>query len=425
MRLIDTSTLELCEFFDRDIPENYAILSHRWCSNEATLQDFEKGVQQEREGFKKIKDFCELALASHIEWAWVDTCCIDKKSSAELTEAINSMYNWYKRACECYVYLSDVLWEGGEDNIGQTTLDQIRKSNWFTRGWTLQELLAPRDVYFFDHDWRIIGSKEDLVQDISDITGIDTMYLLPRATTNNFSAEYGPCTKSPDCRNHHPGIKLAITRKWEASIATRMSWVAKRQTARIEDLAYCMLGIFDVNMPLLYGEGRKAFRRLQHEIIKQSDDDSIFAWTADQQMTGILAPWPINFADSRYVLERAPHRTHRAPYAVTNQGLHLPITWRRCAPTGEIRILLDCGMCGPQGFKNLELRLETPNGRIWMRSCSNQIETMSEGSWYRPQASFKGDFKQRLEPISGATKDGELIPLGSLGNLKVVTVMAD
>lgn len=440
MRLISTSTLEFCEFFDRDIPEYYGILSHRWGSDEATFQDFEKGVQEEREGFKKIKDFCNLASTYDLEWVWVDTCCIDKRSSAELTEAINSMYTWYQRACQCYVHLSDVLWEEGTSELSQTTLDRIRKSNWFTRGWTLQELLAPRDVYFFDHNWRFIGSKDNLVQEISEITGIDTMYLLPRPAKIPNKEEYGPCTKAPDCRNHHPRIKFAVTGRWEPSVATRMSWVAKRRTTRIEDLAYCMLGIFDVNMPLLYGEGRKAFRRLQHEIIKQSDDDSIFAWTADQHTTGILAYWPTNFANSRNVLERAPHRTHRSPYAITNQGLQLPITWRCWDPVKvhhlrEVRILLDCGMCGPQGFKNIMLRLETLNGRDWNRSCSYQIETMDDGPWYQPQASSTGDVKQYLltpsiipsqsKTMFGRKQEDARIPTGSMTAIRELMVMAD
>lgn len=277
MRLINTSTLEFREFFDSEIPKYYAILSHRWGSDEATFHDFEKGVQEEREGFKKIKDFCDFVSGYDVEWGWVDTGCIDKRSSAELTEAINSMYAWYRNAHHCYVHLSDVWSE--EDvqvnELSQTTLDQIKNSQWFTRGWTLQELLAPRDVYFMDHNWKYLGTKEDLVQDISEVTGIDTMYLLPDPAKVPHKEEYGPCAKTSDCRGHPPTLKLALTGRWEPSVATRMSWVANRQTTRIEDMAYCMLGTFDVNMPLLYGEGRKAFRRLQHEIIKQSSDDSM------------------------------------------------------------------------------------------------------------------------------------------------------
>lgn len=150
-------------------------------------------------------------------------------------------------------------------------------------------------------------------------------------------------------------------------------------------MAYCMLGLFHVNMPLLYGEKHKAFIRLQHEIIKQSNDESIFAWTTSSYGTGVLANWPDKFAESRHVHEGAPIRTHRRPYSITNQGLELPITWRSWDPNTKIlRILLDCGVCGPQGFKNIVLCLRTPSGNIWNRVHSDQIETIEEGPWYNP-----------------------------------------
>ncbi|KAI4274072.1 MAG: hypothetical protein L6R38_006177 [Xanthoria sp. 2 TBL-2021] len=438
MRLINTSTLEFREFFNSEIPKHYAILSHRWGSDEATFQDFEKGVQEKREGYKKIKDFCDFVSGYDVEWGWVDTCCIDKRSSAELTEAINSMYAWYRNAHHCYVHLSDV-WSEEDlrvEELSQTTLDQIRKSQWFTRGWTLQELLAPRVVYFMDHDWHYLGTKKNLVQDISEVTGIDTMYLLPRPTKRPDKEEYGPCTKTLDCHAHPPRLKLALTGVWEPSVATRMSWVSKRRTTRIEDMAYCMLGIFDVTMPLLYGEGRKAFRRLQHEIIKQSSDDSIFAWTADQHVTGMLAYWPTNFANSRNVLENAPHKTHRGPYAITNQGLELPITWRSWDPRGVgqiqgVKILLNCGMCGPQGFKNIMLRLNTVDERSWRRWFSYQIEPMDDGPWYRPQVSSHGNVMQPLEAskptksIFGTKQGNPRTPTGPLTKLTKLMVMAD
>ncbi|KAI4260470.1 MAG: hypothetical protein L6R42_004048 [Xanthoria sp. 1 TBL-2021] len=438
MRLINTSTLEFREFFDSKIPKYYAILSHRWGSDEATFQDFEKGVQEKREGFKEIKDFCDFVSGYDVEWGWVDTCCIDKRSSAELTEAINSMYAWYRNAHHCYAHLSDVWSEDDVrvNELSQTTLDQIKKSQWFTRGWTLQELLAPRVVYFIDHDWKYLGTKEDLVQDISEVTGIDTMYLLPDPDDILDDEEYGPCTKTSDCRGHPPSLRLALTGRWEPSLATRMSWVANRQTTRIEDMAYCMLGIFDVNMPLLYGEGRKAFRRLQHEIIKQSSDDSIFAWTADQQVTGMLAHWPTNFANSRNVLENAPHKTHRGPYAITNQGLELPITWRCWDPREvgkiqEIKILLDCGMCGPQGVKNIMLRLVSVDGTNWLRWSRYQIVPMDDGPWYRPQLSSQANVMQHLEAsrptksIFGTKQGNPRIPTGPLANLTKLMVRAD
>ncbi|CAF9924368.1 hypothetical protein IMSHALPRED_006165 [Imshaugia aleurites] len=426
MRLINTTTLEFHEFFDRDIPE-YAILSHRWGSDEASFQDFEKGVQQSRGGFAKIEQCCNLALKDCYEWAWIDTCCIDKKSSAELTEAINSMYNWYGRAKVCYVYLNDVAWEKGTSESLQASMDGFRESSWFTRGWTLQELLAPPSVSFLDQNWQYIGTKDDLAREISEITGIDTQYFLPDAENKI----HEPCTKAPDCRGHPPRYKYITSGKLEPSVATRMSWASKRQISRIEDMAYCLLGIFDVNMPLLYGEGPKAFLRLQYEIMKQTSDDSIFAWTADQEVTGVLAYWPSNFASSRYVHEQAPLETRRRPYAMTNQGLHLPITWRARGPKRGLRVMLDCGICGPQGFKNIVLCFKPVIPELWFRVHTYQIETMEEGPWHNPLDPSKSNPIQdvrtsnHIKARSVRKMEDPRTQADQLSELSEITVMAD
>lgn len=176
------------------------------------------------------------------------SCCIDKTSSAELSEAINSMFKWYQGADICYAYLEDV--PRGDD--GQEP--DISASRWFTRGWTLQELIAPQHMEFLAADWSSLGFKADLFDSISSSSHIQKEYLIQK---KHFRT---------------------------ASIARRMSWVASRETTRIEDMAYCLLGIFDVNMPMIYGEGTKAFRRLQEEIIKlYPEDHSIYAWDMDHQ----------------------------------------------------------------------------------------------------------------------------------------------
>ncbi|KAL8645154.1 MAG: hypothetical protein Q9210_006868 [Variospora velana] len=390
MRLINTSTLEFREFFDSEIPE-YAILSHRWGSDEASFQDFEKGIQHTRKGFAKIQGCCSLALKSKIGWAWVDTCCIDKRSSAELSEAINSMYNWYKRAEICYVYLADVLWEDGSPELHQASMGRFRASDWFTRGWTLQELLAPEHVHFLDRRWRSIGTKRSMIDEISEITMIDVHHLRPR-----IGAGLEPCTKKSDCRGHfYRSLDLLGPSDDEASIATKMSWASKRQTSRTEDMAYCLLGLFDVNMPLLYGEGHKAFRRLQYEIIKQSSDDSIFAWRYNSMALGAtVADRPSWFAFSRYVHQTGPMTSDRRPYSMTNQGLNFPITWRGWDSEGKkLRVRLNCGTCGPQGFQNLGLYLKysSRNG-TWYRdhyesSSPEYYEStpvLMKGIWYNP-----------------------------------------
>lgn len=153
------------------------------------------------------------------------------------------MFRWYANAAVCYTYLSDVEWCSDQDRLKSL----FSSSRWFTRGWTLQELIAPSDLVFFSSEWQLIGTKSQLCQQISSITGIDEKVL------NGANLE-------------------------DVCIAKKMSWAANRKTRRIEDIAYCLLGVFDVNMPLIYGEGRKAFQRLQHEIMRSNTDPSLFAW---------------------------------------------------------------------------------------------------------------------------------------------------
>ncbi|OCK96314.1 HET-domain-containing protein, partial [Cenococcum geophilum 1.58] len=242
MRLLNSRTLQLEEFIgDANVPP-YAILSHTWGEEEVTLRDMisTAGSLKEKKGFKKIQNCCSQALADGLHWAWVDTCCIDKTSSAELSEAINSMFRWYSRSKVCYAYLTDVPYDGFDDSLP--------KSRWFTRGWTLQELLAPSSVVYYSAEWTRIGDNEDLISVLRNVTRIDEG-ILSR-------------TKGLD---------------W-ISVAEKMSWAATRETTRVEDMAYCLLGIFDVNMPLLYGEGERAFQRLQEEILRNSQDQSLFAW---------------------------------------------------------------------------------------------------------------------------------------------------
>ncbi|KAI3327717.1 HET-domain-containing protein [Xylariaceae sp. AK1471] len=236
---------------------------------ESLIQDWvgntDHNNRLDRFGYWKILRTCLQARKDGLNYLWVDTNCIDKTSSAELSEAINSMYQWYRNASICYAYLSDVLGpdpaatgpSNGRPSIHPPgiSLSYLRHSRWFRRGWTLQELLAPRDVRFFSRNWTHIGTKSSLAHMLSDITRIDKKYLL----------------YSEDIRS--------------ASIAQRMAAVADRTTTRPEDIAYCLLGLFDVNMPLLYGEGAMAFVRLQEEIIKVSDDHSIFAWTWITELT--------------------------------------------------------------------------------------------------------------------------------------------
>ena len=321
MRLLDTGT---GEFVERRGPEHiakFAILSHTWDEKgEQTYQEL-RDIQkrhapgrypldlrshhprnaeyhdgpriyaQHRSSFStqpsyhpspartvwsdpelspKIRNACAVARANGYQYLWIDSCCIDKTSSSELSEAINSMYQWYADAEVCYAFLADV--PADEDHAREGS--HFRRSRWFTRGWTLQELIAPAHVVFFTMDWNFMGSKQSLAYLVTQITGI------------NYNA------------------LLRVEPLTEFSVAQRLSWAARRQTTRVEDRAYSLLGIFDINMPTLYGEGNRAFRRLQEEIMRRIPDQSLFAWTFTPQTTRLhgsdatmteLEPGPSDF----------------------------------------------------------------------------------------------------------------------------------
>ncbi|KAI9162976.1 HET-domain-containing protein [Paramyrothecium foliicola] len=294
MRLINTITFQLTgPFIGGDVPP-YAILSHTWNGNEPSLQAMADCLRRkDDERFLKIRSCCAQALKDGYIFLWVDTVCIDKTSSAELSEAINSMYDWYSSAGVCYAYLEDFSLRK------ESTLltSELAKCRWFTRGWTLQELIAPVKMVFFNQDWIEIGDRKQLAHTIKSITGIEPHVL------------YGK------------SIHLF-------SVAERMSWASRRNTTRAEDQAYCLLGIFGINMPMLYGEGGpKAFFRLQQEILRASNDQSIFAWSPSESRStlhGLLAPSPSFFRDSNHFKPtRAPGDTN--DLTITNRGISLDV----------------------------------------------------------------------------------------------------
>ncbi|USP78162.1 hypothetical protein yc1106_05436 [Curvularia clavata] len=340
MRLIDTRTLELRWFNDNEIPA-YAILSHTWGPDEviyqefvwihraralsassvrassqdnqdartalmlalemmirgnsdASLGSFSENDLMKRMGYSKIINAAEQARGQGCDYLWVDTCCIDKTSSAELQEAINSMYRWYRDAEVCIVYLSDIAVDHGDFRTASEIAGYaFTHSRWTQRGWTLQELIAPAVCRFYFQDWTLMGEKVEFLNELSEATGIPVHVLEETRSLN------------------------------EVSVAERMSWAAHRQSTRIEDVAYCLLGIFDIHMPLLYGEGEKAFIRLQEEILKTTDDYSLFAWRADgsHQSTyrGLLARSPTEFQHCRSIERESVMSTF--PIASTPIGL--------------------------------------------------------------------------------------------------------
>jgi hypothetical protein len=308
MRLLKTKSYELVEANEIPTPfPHYAILSHTWISpkDEITYQDIKKRKEDiendifKQKGWSKLKKYCDRTAKDGWEWAWMDTCCIDKTNPADTQEAINAMFRWYQNAGVCYAYLEDmdVLKVVRDVDLPEDMdLDEIvgsgnvadRKSflhealytffvnaKWFTRGWTLQELLAPHYLIFVDRAWRRIGTRESWALEIEEASKIETRHLTAFRPT-----DFNSC-----------------------SIAMRLSWASRRETTLEEDETYSLLGLFGISMPLIYGEGRwRAFNRLQRELIMVYNDDSIFAWKREQfskeqslhpQWEGKLPSWKI------------------------------------------------------------------------------------------------------------------------------------
>lgn len=323
MRLLDVSNLEIRSGFDdaaAGLTEDeakvqrqlwgltssdssyetppYAILSHRWVGREVVFGDFDTipkerlqnvaeanpvsktigGIENVGDGIEasiyKIAGACaQVRRTPGVRHIWIDTVCINKNDSRELSSALNSMFNWYENATVCYVYLYDVTWNEADLDGSRAEFCQ---SKWFKRGWTLQELLAPKHIEFYDRDWRFIGPKQTLIKQIVKAAKIAEEYLIGDFRT--------------------------------ASIAQKMSWLSERITTIIEDRAYCMLGIFDVFLDTRYGRGGDEFLRLQREIFVSTPpdaifDESMFAWKTDLiETSGLLAPAPSCFRHSGHIL---------------------------------------------------------------------------------------------------------------------------
>jgi hypothetical protein len=222
----------------------YAILSHTWGDDdqEVTYNDIMDGSAESKAGYRKIRFCGGQAARDSLQYFWVDTCCIKKSDAVELQKSINSMFRWYKNAVKCYVYLSDVsIPDDNVENDSSLDVESIfRKSRWFTRGWTLQELLAPSSVEFFSADYKRLGDKLSLERLIHERTEIPVEAL----------HGYDPT---------------------KFNVNERVSWIAKRETKHEEDMAYSLLGIFGIFLPLIYGEGREhAFSRLYEEVERAS-----------------------------------------------------------------------------------------------------------------------------------------------------------
>jgi hypothetical protein len=245
---------------DADAHPPYAILSHTWIKDqEVTYKEVIASSTKDKSGYNKIRFCIDKAAEDGLQYSWVDTCCIDKSTNDELSTAINSMFRWYQRASKCYVYLSDVQVPDEIVDVRSyriTWEDAFRRSRWFTRGWTLQELLAPASVEFFSAEGKRLGSKISLEQEIHEVTQVPIEALRGQSLR-------------------------------DFSVDERMSWAAKRRTTIKEDRAYCLLGIFGVFMPLVYGEGEEhALQRLVRKTQKRLKEQNGQGVRDPQSQTG-------------------------------------------------------------------------------------------------------------------------------------------
>jgi tetratricopeptide (TPR) repeat protein len=224
------------------------------------------------------------------------------------------MYAWYYNSTICYAYLVDV--PPGDDPFSEQSA--FKASRWFTRGWTLQELIAPRKVVFFNGNWKVLGAKHST------------------KSMNYLGEEQKVLRKWGELLEKTTGVPEACLVQHKRpslySVAQRMCWASKRQCTRVEDIAYCLMGIFDISMPLLYGEGAKAFVRLQEEIMKEIDDHSLYAWTVPEgscqswMVSSIFARSPADFARSHNIIP--VHEELGDLSVVTRKGLQMSLCLR-------------------------------------------------------------------------------------------------
>ena len=320
----------------------YVIISHSWGDQEVLYDDMpefkeklKKSHAWKANSAAKITGACKKVLEhdkGQIKHVWLDTVCINKKDPAEVSTSINSMYRWYKNAEVCFAYLHDYSSKG---------LAKFTGSRWFTRGWTLQELVAPKRMMFFDKDWELVGDKGSLQSVLTSRTKID----------RNFLLQYDSISR--------------------ASISQRMSWFSGRETTVPEDTAYCLLGLFGVNMPMLYGEGKeRAFRRLQEEIMKYSDDHSLFAWKHQvAQKSGFFADSPDCFKETGAYVHK-PDGDNNKPFQMTNKGISIDLHLQRYQ--GNHIATIDC-LHGDNHYLGMYLECLSSETQRYRRIKTNEL----------------------------------------------------
>ncbi|RFU79815.1 rna 3 -terminal phosphate cyclase [Trichoderma arundinaceum] len=371
MRLLNTKTLQFEQFSNhggyntllkkgsdlvgKRATPRYAILSHTWGEGEVILQDMQsrdRSAAKKKHGWRKLEDSCKRATRDGFDYIWIDTCCIDKTNAAELAEAINSMFQWYKDSALCYAFLEDC--QGPLPYRKTSSSADIPR--WYSRGWTLQELIAPKIVHFYSMEWQFLGTKDTHAAEISRVTGIDT-YALGGGDVSRIS------------------------------VARRMSWVANRKTTRLEDMAYSVMGIFDISMPLLYGEGPKAFTRLQEEIMQKTDDQSVFCWNQvdakgsfrgdNSEGNGLLAFSPSFFASASSIARFYSPRPGRRQTVVTSQGavVNLLLCHDISSRSNDgFFAILDCQIGHVPGvLAGIRLKRKDASGNDFIRIDTSQI----------------------------------------------------
>ncbi|KAH8708463.1 hypothetical protein GQ44DRAFT_628068 [Phaeosphaeriaceae sp. PMI808] len=332
----DDNSFQLVYRVDKHIPP-YVILSHTWGADkdEVTFRDLTDGTGTTKAGYRKINFCAKQAALDGLQFFWIDTCCINKLSSAELLEAINCMFRWYRDAAKCYVYLDDV----SADSLAKDGL-AFQKSRWFTRGWTLQELLAPKCVEFYSTEGYLLGSKLSRVQEIAEITHIPTEALQkPERALSHFSVDQ------------------------------RMIWAKGRETTREEDMAYSLLGIFDIQMSLFYGEGReKAFKRLHQKIIKSQETgprlrEKDVALRSDHFKFALQTPTMLHETDDYFSLLMGDSNKTGPPdlIAVKTKG----------TSNENIEVNL---LYGASNYQNFILRIATPNFTPLRANSTEQLD---------------------------------------------------
>jgi hypothetical protein len=338
MRLIDCrgDSLRMQEFIGRP-PLPFAILSHTWDSEEVNFEAFNDiATRTVAKGWPKIEQTCREAQRCGFDYVWIDSCCIDKTNNAELSESVNSMFQWYSEADLCLVYLSDF----DANAAANDRVAMLPRARWFSRGWTLQEIVAARSANFYDGTWCHFGTRESLRDELASITNIDAEIFSP--------------PQDPDA----VGIRDLLG---AIPVGRRMAWAASRQTTRPEDMAYCLIGLFQVSMPMLYGEGgEQAFTRLQEEIIRDNNDLSIFAWRAKDSSThrGILARSPEEFVGLSNL--KFEHDIKFNPdFSMSNKGLRINTSLKPAGDMfpGEVLMPLYCYAEGAQGENTGQLAL--------------------------------------------------------------------